>query len=644
MTSLLVLSGFCFVPSGCSDGRGTPSSASQPASATARTTSSSPVLGRPTWATSDRLTGRLDAGETIALQVHLRLRDEAGATAELAAISDPRSARYGRFLDDDEFAARFAPTDADIATVRAHLEASGMRVTRVSGGRAFLSAEGTASQVEQAFATQLGRYAVAGSTRHAPIDQPSLPPAVQARVLTVLGLSTALRMKPRSVAVGGLSPDSITPEAAARVCSAYYGATPDSADPAYGPDYPSPLAFAPCGFTPSSVRKAYGLDDVVDDGIDGTGRKVAIVDAYMSPTLLADAQAYAAAHDPSHLLTATQFSSQWAPGTPTPVDTGWYGEQSLDVEAVHAVAPGADIVFVAAQSANDSDLIAAIDLVVSRHLASIVSNSYGETEQGQPNDFAAWHNVAMHAGLKGVGLYFASGDSGDEAANLGFPSADFPASLDIATAVGGTSLAVGGDGERLWETGWETGVSRLKTDTAGASSWSPAAPGAWYFGSGGGVSVQYAQPWYQLLAVPPSLAEANGARWRVVPDVAMLGDPITGYVTGQTSTRSGNYGEGVIGGTSLACPLFSATMALGEQLAGHRFGFANPLLYLVAMGGALRDVRPLESPQAAAVRAGVVATFDDEAGLAIHVTRGYDDVTGLGTPRGRDFLWSLAPF
>jgi subtilase family serine protease len=646
IASIIVLSGAAVTASACSDGGGVAPPASTSSTSVAASTAPKPGLARPRWASEDRFAGRLAASEPIALQVHLRMRDEAAATAELAAISDPRSARYGRFLSDEEYAAKYAPTDADVATVRAHLEASGLRVTRVSADRAFLAAEGTASQVEQAFATRLGHYQVGAATRYAPIDAPSLPSHVDARVLTVLGLSTPLGMKPRNVAVGGLSPDAIAPDAAPRICSAYYGATLDTTDPAFAAGYPSPLAYAPCGFTPPAVRKAYGLDDAVEDGIDGSRRKVAIVDAYMSPTLLADAQAYAAAHDPSHPLSASQFTAQWAPGTPTPVDTGWYAEQSLDVEAVHAIAPGADIAFVGAVSANDPDLIAAIDLIVTNHLATIVSNSYGETEQGPPPlpDFEAWHAVAMRAGLKGVGLYFSSGDSGDESTNLGAPSADFPASLDIATAVGGTSLAVGEDGTPLWETAWETGVSRLQTGSDGTSAWSPAAPGSWVYGSGGGVSVEYAQPWYQLLAVPDSLSVANGSRWRVVPDVAMVGDPITGYIIGQTSSRTGKYGEGVIGGTSLACPLFAATMALGEQVAGRRIGFANPLLYVVSLLGALRDVRPLESPQAVALRAGVVTTFDDEVGQAIHVARGYDDVTGLGTPRGRAFLLSFAAY
>jgi subtilase family serine protease len=573
----------------------------------------------------------------VRVQVHLGMRDAAAADAELAAVSDPKSPRYGQFLTDDEYRARYAPAPEDVAAVRAHLEASGMRVTAVSPDGAFVGAEGRTADAERAFSTRLGVYRVGNEARRAPIDAPSLPPAIAPRVLSVLGLSTPKKMKTRNVQVGGVALDDLAPDATARICSPYFGGIADTTDPALGGNYPA-LAYAPCGFVPPVVRGAYGLAEAVDLGIDGTGRKVAIVDAYMSPTLLSDAQTYAAAHDPAHPLDAAHFTAVWAPGTPTPIDYGWYGEQILDVESVHAMAPGADIVFVGAQSADDTDLIAAIDMVVTQHLASIVSNSYGETEQDDTIDFATWHQTACRAGLKGVSLLFASGDSGDESVSLGHPSADFPASLDNATAVGGTSLAVGQDGERIWETGWETGVTRYK-----GTAWTPAPPGSYVYGSGGGVSVQFAQPWYQEGFVPRALAEANGSRWRVVPDVAMVGDPITGFLVGQTSHRTGKYGEGVIGGTSLACPLFAGSLALAEQVAGHRFGFANPALYGAAWLGGLRDVRPLRTPQAVAVNAGVVATFDDEAGQAIHVAPGYDDVTGVGTPHGWAFLFSMLP-
>ena len=52
-------------------------------------------------------------------------------------------------------------------------------------------------------------------------------------------------------------------------------------------------------------------------------------------------------------------------------------EEALDVEAVHAMAPQANIVYVAAASCDDTDLMAALQTVVDNHLATIVSNSWG---------------------------------------------------------------------------------------------------------------------------------------------------------------------------------------------------------------------------------------------------------------------------
>src|SRR5206468_1371404 len=125
--------------------------------------------------------------------------------------------------------------------------------------------------------------------------------------------------------------------------------------------------------------------------------------------------------------------------------------------------------------------------------------------------------------------------------------------------------------------------------------------------------------------VPDALANVPGAPARVVPDVAMLGDPDTGFLIGQSNPKTGVYKESVIGGTSLACPLFAGTMALAQQRSCSSFGFANPMLYRAARKGAYRDVQAATSPQAVAVRAGVVTTFDYPT-LAIRTTDGYDNV------------------
>lgn len=622
---------------------------------------------RPGWARPDRLRGRVDPAEEIAIQVHLRLNDETGAEAELAAISDPDNPRYGQFLSDAAFEARYAPTAADVAVVRAHLEQNGVRVTEVPENRAYVAAVGAAIDVERAFGTQLGIYEVHGKRRRAPVLHPAVPPAVNARVLAVLGLSSAVEMRPHWVRLGGIQRDveenaSGTPPPP---CSEWFGAARDPSDPSYLPGH-APLPMAPCGYRPAQLRAAYGFAEVVRRGIDGTGVRVAIVDAGRSPTLLADAQTYAAQNDPDYPLDPGQLESLQGPGVVRDPNRGWYGEQTLDVESVHAMAPGAHIVYVGAASANDQDLVAAINMILTRRLASIVSNSYGSPE-GQASDFVIWHALAVQAGLKGVGLYFASGDDGDEKGQLGFPSVDFPASLDDATAVGGTSLALDRTGRRLWEVGWETGESVLapllpdagtRADAAtraaasdggvgegadaggsGPIAWQPSAPGAFVYGAGGGTSMVFEQPAWQVGVVPTSLAALPGANARVVPDVAMLADPTTGFLIGRTN-RKGVYVEGVIGGTSLACPLFAGTMALAQQRAGHPFGFANPALYRALARKAFRDITPDRTAEPVAARPGVVRTFDLDT-QTIRSARGYDNVTGLGVPDGTRFLDGL---
>lgn len=616
---------------------------------------------RPAWAIPQNLIGRVSSDERITVQVQLALHDQAAAEAELAAISDPDSARYGQFLTDEEFDAKYAPTAADVAAVQSHLEQAGLTVKFVPGNRAFISAEGTATQVEKAFSTQLGLYKAGDAVKRAPMVDMIVPSSLKSRISSVMGLVQPTQYAPKSVRLGALRRSSAAAMVAAKnphpsanpadstgggTCSEWYGQVADTTDPAY-PGY-APLTYAPCGYKPGHVRSGYGFTDIIRGGNDGRGQKIAIVDAFLSPTLLTDAQTYAANNDPDYPMKASQLVTLWGPGQTQTPDTGWYGEQTLDVEAAHAMAPGATIVAVAAQSAYDQDLIGAINLVVQERLGSVISNSYGMVEQGGYIDFLAWKPVLTAAGLKGIGVYFSSGDSGDEAhPDFGIPpSADFPASSDLVTAVGGTSMALGQTGNLLFEVGWATGASFLDppvvndmgTQTSPAM-WDPAPPGFFVFGAGGGWSTVYEQPKWQKKAVPPSYAVQAGIARRTVPDVGMLADPFTGFIVGQTDPASGTYSEYAIGGTSLACPLFAATMAVAQQHARKHFGFANPLLY--KHPGAFRDIVPTNPPQAVVLPLGDgtnAAIPFDYPNQTIKTGAGWDAVTGLGVPNGRAFL------
>jgi subtilase family serine protease len=260
----------------------------------------------------------------------------------------------------------------------------------------------------------------------------------------------------------------------------------------------------------------------------------------------------------------------------------------------------------------------------------------------------------IEAAVTGVGVYFSSGDNGDETGGnpANTPTPDWPASSPWVTAVGGTALAVGASGQYLFETGWETGKSSLVN-----GAWSPGYPGNYVYGSGGGTSRLFAQPAYQAGVVPAALATRNGgAPARVVPDIAALGDTQTGFLVGQTQTfpdGSVAYSEYRIGGTSVSSPLMAGFMALVQQRAGHDLGFANPLIYAHAGSAAYHDVT--SSSGLGVVRVDYVNGVDASNGyrytlrslgfdssLTIHTAVGYDDVTGVGTPNGAAFLTALS--
>jgi len=281
---------------------------------------------------------------------------------------------------------------------------------------------------------------------------------------------------------------------------------------------------------------------------------------------------------------ADQFRQIVDPGLatqpPQTDESGWYGEETLDIEAVHGMAPGAKIVFLGALNSQDATLDMVMNNVIDHRLARIVSNSYGELgEQLPPELIKAENSIYLQAALEGIGIYFSSGDNGDEVDTLGYRTVDWPASSPWVTAVGGTSLGVGACNQYLFETGWGTGHSVL-----GDGVWTPDPPGDWWYGGGGGTSVLYRQPWYQHRVVPASIADYfdTGTNWRAVPDVAMDGDPTTGMLVGETQTFSDGvyYDTYRIGGTSLSCPCLPASWR--SPTSGHAARTGSPTRRCIA--------------------------------------------------------------
>jgi subtilase family serine protease len=464
----------------------------------------------------------------------------------------------------------------------------------------------------------------------------------------------------------------------------------DTKDPSFGGGWPAHLPYQVCGFTPPQLRQAYGMDAALNRGMSGGGQTVAIVDAYDSPTILSDAQRYAALVDEAHPLSAGQFTDMKASSYRAATQcgpSGWFGEQTLDVEAVHGMAPGAHVVYVAGRSCLDTDLLAAVNKVVSGHLAQIVTDSWGNLNESVPKaEVTGYTNMLKQAAATGIGVYFSSGDFSDSYTVTGAISPAFPASLPGVTAVGGTSLSVNqetgaaasvltGTGYGL-ETGWQTGKSYLCTAAliklgfpscvgAKPGTWNPPAPGFLVYGGGGGTSRLFTQPSYQKGVVPDSIAEYNGSTpMRAIPDVAADADPTTGMLIGETQVfPNGTYWDTYrIGGTSLASPLFAGMMAIADQVAGMPHGFANPVLYSLHGSATFHDIVP--QAKQGDVRVDFLNGFNASGGtfttvrtfgyqgvetsptgashqLTLHPAKGWDNETGNGSPNGWWFLSSL---
>jgi subtilase family serine protease len=582
--------------------------------------------------------GQTAAHDTVTARVYLT-GDQAALQNFVAQVSNPNSGSYGHYLSAAQVKQRFGATKAQIAKVVAWLQSAGLR-TNVDPAGGYVTVTGDVAAAQRAFGVQLHNFAVSGHVYRAPTGATVVPSAVADAVLSVTGLSN----KPSLMKHDDTLPGPGAAFVNAGPMSSYYGQDPAKTLPkAYGKTVP----YVVKGYNGHQLRAAYGAAGA---GKTGKGVTVAIVDAYDSPTINADIRTYAHRNGDA-AYKAGQFKQYDAANWTLTADnqcgaSGWYGEQTLDIEAVHAVAPAADIRYVGAASCTDADLIDALNRIVTNRLATIVSDSWGEPEnQSDPASDSVYNDIFLRGAAEGIGFYFSSGDNGDELANTGTKQSDMPSSLAYVTAVGGTSLAIGKRGNYEFETGWGTGKSTL---SANGKSW-VGFPGSFHGGAGGGTSARTAQPWYQQSLVPSALSHANGtkAAMRVVPDVSAVADPNTGFLVGQTQTFPNGqvkYSEYRIGGTSLASPVFAAIQALAQQEQGFPLGFADPALY--ARHGLLHDVtdHPFGPKVGLAVaRVDFVNSVDASKGLAVSLrtlgqdsslqaTKGYDDVTGVGSP------------
>jgi subtilase family serine protease len=394
---------------------------------------------------------------------------------------------------------------------------------------------------------------------------------------------------------------------------------------------------APC-YSPEQMQRAFSLESLYQQGIDGTGQTIVIIGAGNTPTIEQDLHQFDLAWglpDPPSLKILFPY------GPPVPYtcpgnEDGLQLENTLDVEWSHAMAPKASIVLVI--GANNERKIAPpvhetkcgldyleddVNYALDNHLGNIISISYGgselsatdETPAEKTNDqqeFTNAHAIFQKAAQQNVTILASSGDFGatngnsiaDPSSLWNIPNVSWPASDPYIVAVGGTTLQVKDAGGTYGnEVVWNDG---------GAAS-------------GGGLSTLYPEPDYQKQVPDQSIFQGK----RGIPDIAL---PAEVNYSLYLSASVGDINPikwphwSVIGGTSASSPSLAGILALASQMRGKPLGDIHAALY------SLQDQGMHDITQGDNSLAGV---------QGYKALPGYDLVTGWGTPIADQFIPAL---
>ena len=385
-------------------------------------------------------------------------------------------------------------------------------------------------------------------------------------------------------------------------------------------------------YTPQQIQAAYGISPLLYAGIDGSGRTVVLpelAEQLINPPDVTDIRQDLAGFDrrnllpPARLEVTTTFARGASP---------WlaYAEEMLDVEMVHAIAPGAAIrvVLLPASSVTTAAGLTAglIDtLRLGMSSGDVISISEGVGESCLTGGQRARLHAALRAAAgRHVTVVASSGDTGPVANQCPSPfplpnaapiiEPDLPAADPLVLAVGGTSLSASQQtGAYIGETAWSLPGRNRGTDS---------------LASGGGFSRVFARPAYQD-GVP------GVRRARAVPDVAADASGETGMAL-VVSEGGGEDSVLEASGTSAGAPLWAGLVADADQYAGRDLGLVNPGLYGIARGPRYHQAFHDVTSGSSAVTVVPVTYTGYPAGP------GWDPATGWGSPDAQVLVPLLA--
>jgi kumamolisin len=557
--------------------------------------------------------GAAPANGSVSLALPLKA-DVTGLERFAAAVSNPKSARYGQYDSIANLAKRFGAPAAERARVLSYLERAGATGVKVDVTGLFADATMKVSEAGRLFGTTLGNFRTAaagprGATFMAPETGVRIPAALRDDVTGVVGLNTQPLF------------GSSTPAASSNAVFPHKAAAPGDESTADESGYLQRTgtaagctgAVSQSGFTPNQYLTAYNYAPLQSAGLQGQGERVALIEI--------DGFRYSDLRNFSKCFgLATPAINGFGVGLKKPLPPG--GESTLDLEVLDAAAPRLKAVDVYESRPNAVDVLHSLTAPLSNSGSKpdIISASLGSCEE-------ATHLTIGNSGLRhvegalalaaasGISVLASSGDDGSSACLTpdGRPlpglAVSYPASSPFVTGVGGTNFALDATNHITSEEVWND------SPLVNASG-------------GGGFSELFKRPTYQDGFV---LAGHRG-----IPDISMLADVAPGYeifctAKGDCIGQGHNSPWTQVGGTSAAAPLLAGGLALVDQALrrGHRqdLGLANPLLYSID-----------HSPSAASVISDIVANNNDLGSSLVGrafgcctAAAGYDEASGLGS-------------
>lgn len=567
-------------------------------------------------------TGATSSAQTQTVSIVMQLRNVDQLNKFIADTANPNSPHYLQFLSVEQFAKRFGPSDADIASVVSSLNQAGIQVSEIYRSHLVIRATGTTDQLNQYFGTQVHNYQENGLSYQKPASPVKIPNEVSDIVLTVTGLDTKPKMHKMSRNLG-VSKNSVNADAAQSAALVNNVSTTN----------------APGSFTVADFAQLYNVNPLYQMGLRGQGATIGI--ATLATFTPSDAYTYwqsVGLHVASDKI--KQIHVDGGAGTDGADET------TLDVEQSGGIAPAARV-FVYDGPNTDEGFADIFFKAAEQNKVDTLSVSWGGPEIAQnPGLLSAQHEAFLELAAQGIPVFASAGDSGaydinDQNYPYTYPgcsmllSVDSPSSDPMVVAAGGLTLA--------HTEQHKYGVVTVPTDRPWAwdylqnymvSNYGEAFYYANYFpvGGGGGVSVNYDAPSWQVKQKGAQLSAPNqslicqttsgpqdlidmpaGYAGRNLPDLSFNADPNTGYAEYfQGAWQSG------WGGTSFVAPQLNGVFALVTQAAGTRLGYLNPQLYSIFRQVGYSPVSPFKA----------ITSGDNEYWQA---TKSYNPASGLGS-------------